>query len=233
MTDQEKKQPAKEALFAAAEQLFTEKGYAAVSTRELAELADVNLGAITYHFGSKANLFVETVKRLMLQRRDAFAVLELPSEGLSAEAAAAGLCVFIRQVLKNFCAPDGPDVCRLMQREVLGATSQDPEMYEPLVNAVVNDFIRPLDARIHVLIKVLHPEASEQKINFIIQSIIGQCAYYSTNRPFVEKLRGMDFTSEAVMEEVAAHIISFTLRAIGQSDEQITTALNAAGSSIS
>ena len=53
------------ALLDAAEALFSRKGYAAVGIREIVEQADVNIAAIKYHFGSKADLYTETVRRAM------------------------------------------------------------------------------------------------------------------------------------------------------------------------
>lgn len=50
-------------LLDAAERLFGELGYDAVGMRLLAEEAGVNLGAATYHFGSKERLYVETFMR--------------------------------------------------------------------------------------------------------------------------------------------------------------------------
>ena len=50
-------------LLDAAERLFGELGYDAVGMRLLAEKADVNLGAATYHFGSKQKLYIETFMR--------------------------------------------------------------------------------------------------------------------------------------------------------------------------
>lgn len=44
-------------LIKAALPLFAEKGYAAVSIRELAATAQVNSALITYHFGGKENLY--------------------------------------------------------------------------------------------------------------------------------------------------------------------------------
>lgn len=48
--------PSAVAILSAAEQLFLEKGYVAVTTREIAALAEVNLGLIPYYFVSKENL---------------------------------------------------------------------------------------------------------------------------------------------------------------------------------
>ena len=50
-------------LLDAAERLFGEHGYDGVGMRALAEEAGVNLGAATYHFGSKEALYVETFMR--------------------------------------------------------------------------------------------------------------------------------------------------------------------------
>ncbi len=42
--------------------LFADFGYEIVSIREIAALADVHFSAINYHFGSKENLYVETLR---------------------------------------------------------------------------------------------------------------------------------------------------------------------------
>lgn len=52
-------------LLDAAEALFADRGYNAVSMRDIARHAHVNLAATGYHFGSKENLFVESLMRQM------------------------------------------------------------------------------------------------------------------------------------------------------------------------
>lgn len=44
-------------LLRAARQAFAQRGFAAASVREITAAADANLGAITYHFGSKQGLY--------------------------------------------------------------------------------------------------------------------------------------------------------------------------------
>ena len=46
----------------AADKLFTQKGYAATKTREIAEEAGTNLALLNYYFGSKENLYKKVVK---------------------------------------------------------------------------------------------------------------------------------------------------------------------------
>ncbi|MFC7704197.1 TetR/AcrR family transcriptional regulator [Plastorhodobacter daqingensis] len=53
----------REALLEAATRLFSRNGYTAVSLREIAKEAGANVGSLTYHFGSKANLLREIYER--------------------------------------------------------------------------------------------------------------------------------------------------------------------------
>lgn len=48
-------------LLAAARRLFARGGYDGTSVREITDAADVNLGAVTYHFGSKRALYEAVV----------------------------------------------------------------------------------------------------------------------------------------------------------------------------
>ncbi len=57
----------KEKILKVAHKLFAEKGPDAVGVREIAKLADVNVAAINYHFGSKEALHLETVSACMMK----------------------------------------------------------------------------------------------------------------------------------------------------------------------
>jgi AcrR family transcriptional regulator len=223
-----KKSNSKEALLQAAEKLFTIKGYAAVSTRELADEAEVNLGAIQYHFGSKTELFVETIRRLMLEKNKANPLFTNDAPVSKKEDAAIELVLFIRAFLSDLCKPTGPDACRLMYREVLGDSSQDAEMLETLVSLVVEEFIRPVDQRLRLILAKLSPESSEQELKLTVHSIIGQCSFYLTNRAFIERLRDIKITECKKFAEVSAHVASFTLRGLGLNDGEIMAALESA-----
>ena len=47
----------------AAEQLFAEHGFAAMSLRQLTQKAEVNLAAVNYHFGSKERLMWDVLRK--------------------------------------------------------------------------------------------------------------------------------------------------------------------------
>ncbi|HEX9164972.1 MAG TPA: TetR/AcrR family transcriptional regulator [Gemmatimonadales bacterium] len=61
----------RDALLDAAEQVFAAKGFAGGSVRDITTMAQANLGAVTYHFGSKAALYEAVIARgqeAMLER---------------------------------------------------------------------------------------------------------------------------------------------------------------------
>ena len=72
---------AEEALLDAAERLLAGAGYAAVTTRRLAEEAAVNHGLVHYYFGSNENLLVRALERfterLIARQRELYAA-DLP-----------------------------------------------------------------------------------------------------------------------------------------------------------
>lgn len=43
--------------------LFATNGYKGTSVREIAKQADVNIASVNYYFGSKSNLYLESIKR--------------------------------------------------------------------------------------------------------------------------------------------------------------------------
>ena len=55
----------KDRILTAAEELFALHGFAGTSLRQVTSVADVNIAAVNYHFGSKENLVNEVFRRRM------------------------------------------------------------------------------------------------------------------------------------------------------------------------
>ncbi len=68
MTVSTARSAAEEALLDAAERVLVEAGYAAITTRRLAEEAGVNHGLVHYYFGSVENLLVRVLERFTEQQ---------------------------------------------------------------------------------------------------------------------------------------------------------------------
>jgi AcrR family transcriptional regulator len=58
------------AVLAAARALFAERGFEGASVRAITDTAGANLGAVTYHFGSKESLYVEVLRTAISPLRD-------------------------------------------------------------------------------------------------------------------------------------------------------------------
>ncbi|RME33363.1 MAG: TetR family transcriptional regulator [Gammaproteobacteria bacterium] len=98
------------AILEAAEALFSEQGFDAVSLRQVAEQAGVSKANIIHHFGSKEGLYI-AVLRGAVERCDA--LLESLEEGEPLER----LRSYTRENLRQMF--DQPEAYRLLLREVL------------------------------------------------------------------------------------------------------------------
>jgi AcrR family transcriptional regulator len=76
----------REEILACAMRLFAEQPYATVSTTELAKQAGVARGLINHYFGTKRELYLEVVRRMVTIPR--FAVDQLPAGSLETRVAA-------------------------------------------------------------------------------------------------------------------------------------------------
>lgn len=226
-----KKTAAREALLDAAEALFIAKGYQAVGTRELVDAAGVNLAAIQYHFGSKAKLFVECVGRMMKRDRERSPLAREACQECSLPCAAAKLVRYIELSLNDVCRPAGPEVCRLIFREIFDEAPEDAELREALISSVINEKYRPADDLLLTLVRQLKPGVDDQSAFLIAHSVVGQCAFYVTHRPFIERLRSTDYTQSPAFDRAVEHVASFTLRALGFSDDEIARAIDLGRSS--
>ncbi|MBU0677435.1 MAG: TetR/AcrR family transcriptional regulator [Verrucomicrobia bacterium] len=87
MNEAPQKETTREKLIAAASRLFAERGFDGVSVREIVAAAQANLGAITYHFGGKEELFaavIETrIEPLMAIAKDVMGSSASPKQKLA------------------------------------------------------------------------------------------------------------------------------------------------------
>jgi len=71
----------RERLLDSAERQFSEHGFAGASLREITSDAEANLAAVSYHFGSKEELFVAVLERVMAPiNRERLALLDAAEE---------------------------------------------------------------------------------------------------------------------------------------------------------
>ncbi|WP_323135395.1 helix-turn-helix domain-containing protein, partial [Dyella silvatica] len=98
-------------LLEAAESLFIERGYEAMSLRQITSRADANLAAVNYHFGSKEFLMQELLSkrldRLNQERLQLLSVCEQQGEGVL-DASAVLSVLFVPALRLSRDAAGGP-----------------------------------------------------------------------------------------------------------------------------
>lgn len=99
----------RERLLGEAMRLFGERGFDAVTTREICAAAGVNPGAIHYHFGDKEGLYAEVLR---------LPVRELQHQLVGFDHPALGLHESIRRFLQPFLIDDGACSAQLFLREM-------------------------------------------------------------------------------------------------------------------
>lgn len=107
-------QPSREAVLAAAEDLFAHQGYALSSLHQIGEAAGVSRGLPSYLFGSKEALYDAVVARVFERAHEA---LRAASKQATAQEPAAALEELIAKCL-DFLATD-PNFVNIVQRDTL------------------------------------------------------------------------------------------------------------------
>ncbi len=188
-----------------AERLFSQKGFAAVSVREITAAADTNLAAINYHFGNKMNLYLSVFQERWVPR-------------------AHGVRNFFRGYLSKKSLPQTADIVRAFATAFLeGAMSDDEmrchinlmlrELTHPTeaVNIVVSEVIRPMHHDIREMIRPSLPENLDiEKLTLSIFSIISMILYFGFAKPVISLVMGREFDPQ-FKSRVIDHIVSFAM----------------------
>jgi AcrR family transcriptional regulator len=205
----------RDALLDAAEDLFSRRGYADVGTREIADLAGVNLASIAYHFGGKRELYLETVRRVTSrpdlagkggpqpEAESPWTIIDCPPR--DAPHAEEMLRRFVTAYVRHIRDENRPQSCgRLMLWEAIRPSSA--------LDDVMRDYIRPGHERLVAVVAALLPPGSDLDPRLCARSVLGQILHESVFRTFIERLEQDDPIGA---DAAAAHIIDFSLRAMG------------------
>ena len=125
--------------------LFAVKGLDGVSTREIAQKAQVNISAITYYFGGKAELYS--------------AVLEYIKVTLQADAAAIIKEIDYGKKLKNMSAEEARIIFQRVYEEILNAAFKPKNVYMSMILA--KESVNPSKAAIKVFTAKTTPLTAE------------------------------------------------------------------------
>ncbi|OQX65211.1 MAG: hypothetical protein B5M55_04455 [Desulfococcus sp. 4484_242] len=195
----------KERILDKAEALFAEKGFHAVTVREITRAARCNLAAVNYHFGNKQNLYVEVFKSRWMPR--ATRIQECFRHALSKQdrPSLAGIVHAFAEAFFKGPVSDDEQLrhSRLMIRETT-RTGLGTDM-------VVDEVIRPFFEELLALLKPYWSEKAEREgVILDIISIFAMVLYFNFARVPVMRLMGKDY-DEAFKDRLVEHIVRFCL----------------------
>lgn len=207
MAERETEAPAetRERILDAAEALFGERGFDAVSLRDITGQAEANVAAVNYHFGSKDKLIDAVVERHVGPiNEERIRRLREAGErhGENAVPVAEILDAFLRPVLDEIMKdPISESVfCKFMGRIMSEQGYQLPETVMPLFQKTAGAFTQAL--------RRAKPELSEEAVLWRIHYSFGVMSHTLMHSDKLEQISG-GRSGNPGLEKLFGHIVEF------------------------
>ena len=211
MSQKEKKDIPRDRLLDEAEALFAEKGYKAVTVREIIAAADCNVASIHYYFGNKQNLYLEVFRERWIPR--ARRVHEYFRELMGSQDPSS-----LPEVVKSLALAflEGPlsDEERRRHHQLMAR-----EMARPTeaFSLVAEEVTRPFFTRLAEIMRPFMPaELTQEQVMLNILCIFSMVLYFNFARVAVSRLTGREY-DEAFKAHLVEHLIGFSLAGLGNS----------------
>lgn len=199
----------KAAILLAAEKLFAQQGYHAVSLRQIAAEADVPLALVGYYYGAKHELFhaifehwAPTIGERLSLLRDELLKSEHPSLQPIVRA-------FVEPVLAIRASAEGEFYALLVGRELAYAADQ--------ADQVLRDFFDPLA---HAFIDALHaarPQVPRAQTAWAYQFALGALLHHISDRRVQRLSHGVNTPNDQAAASLLVTFITAGLEAALQS----------------
>ena len=190
----------KAAILLAAEKLFAQHGYHAVSIRQIAAEAGVPLALVGYYYGAKHELFhaifehwAPTIDERLSRLREALPKAEQPNLDAIVRA-------FVEPVLRMRASGEGESYALLVGRELLYTA--------PEAERVLRDFFDPLA---HAFIDALHtvrPQATRAQTAWAYQFALGALLHHTSDRRVQRLSRGANPPNDAAAAPLLIRFIT-------------------------
>jgi AcrR family transcriptional regulator len=195
----------RERLIDAAGEVFSGRGFAAATVREICAKAKANVSAVKYHFGGKKQLYEALIRHAFEEGLAAYP----PDMGLSGQASPEErLVAFVRSFLHRLSGQGrGAWYGRLLAREMAEPTE--------VLSGVVPALIAPLSQRLQAIVRdLLGTEAPPEAVRLCAVSVAGQCQHFCRARSLLARLYPDLPLDHAGVEKLARHVAAFSLAAL-------------------
>lgn len=196
--------------------LFANSGIDGVSIREIAEKSNVNIASINYYFGSKENLYIETLRYVAWQIRCPLAQKILQDKNINyscSKECAKIIEKLVEEKVQNYLSDKYPMwYSRLLLRSLI----EPPPKYE---NVIFQTFIPELDALVEVLSKC-SPGNNLEECKLWAFSILGEVSFYVFAEPGIKIAMSIkEKYPQEFLLQLQKHITSLILKGLGIREE--------------
>ena len=192
-----------------AEKLFSEKGYAQTSVRDITSAADCNLAAVNYHFGSKEKLYEEIFRQIMNRwRQERIQAVEIVM-------AETNLDDILERLLRTFAfifvgqlagtAENKQKIMNLFMREIV-----DPHLPPGMF---AQEIALPTKRVLGQALLQICPQLSEAQAQACLHSLLGQLTHVLHVRRFLGEEKDFQAPFED-LKSFVEHIVRFTAAGI-------------------
>ncbi len=196
---------AKDRILDEAEALFAEKGFHAVTVREITQAAHCNLAAVNYHFGNKQNLYLDVFKSRWIPR--AKRVHACFRDTLSAQDGGS-LAGIVHALAEAFLKGPLTDEERLRHAQLMMREMSMPGMATDLL---VGEVIKPFFGELALLLgPYVHVKVERERMMLDIVSVFAMVIYFNFARLPVMRVTGEEY-DDAFKDRLVNHIVRFCL----------------------
>jgi len=192
-------------LLAEATRLFAQRGFHAVSVRDIARAARANVAAVNYHFDGKLGLYRAVVRAAVEAMRAGDDAFLTAARDASPEEQ---LRTYVMGYLPRIASSDDRTawIHDLMRHEMSEPT--------PLAPWIAEHGILPrIEYLAGVVVQLLDCKPNDRRVARCVISVQAQCLFYRPDRFRAAAFKGWPL-SDAELAAVAAHIVEFSLAGI-------------------
>jgi AcrR family transcriptional regulator len=205
----------RERILDTAEALFAQKGYQAVSIREITRCSECNLAAVNYHFGTKENLYLEVFRQRWIPRarrvQENFRTLLARYGWASADNV-------VRALAESFLEGPLSDEERLRHHQLMAREMAQPTAaFEVAAEEVMRPFFQELESR---FTSVLPAGFDHDALLLDILSIFSMVLYFNFARVAVSRLTGRRYNPD-FRAQLVDHITAFSLEGLGVTERGV------------
>ncbi len=188
----------------AAEQLFADRGFKAVTVREICRAARANVAAVNYHFGDKLGLYREVIQTAIDAMREATEAARTAGDGKPPDEQ---LRLYVAIFLERLLSSGHESIHKLITREITDPT--------PALDDLVDQGVRPrIEYLSGVIGRMIGCDPSDERVLRCVVSVQAQSVMFAKPNPVADRLGFTSRPTPRQIEDMARHIAEFSIAGI-------------------